>query len=238
MTGKLFLIPTVLGDSPPAEVLPASVFKIIDRLRHYIVEDIRTARRFIRSTGSPVPIDDIQFFELNKYTAREDYLNFLDSVRAGHDTGLLSEAGVPCVADPGADIVAIAHNLGIKVVPLSGPSSIILALMASGLNGQGFVFHGYLPVNQTERTNAVRRLERDSGINSQSQIFMETPFRNMQMLDTLTSVCKPATLLCIACDITLETEFIATRSIGDWKKNKPDIKKRPAIFIIQNAVNR
>lgn len=238
MAGILFLIPTVLGDSPPAEVLPASVFKVIDRLKHFIVEDLRTARRFIRSAGSPVPIDDIRFFELNKYTAREDYLSFLDAVRAGHDTGLLSEAGVPCVADPGADIVAIAHNLGIKVVPLSGPSSIILALMASGLNGQGFVFHGYLPVNKAERTNAVKKLERDSGINNQSQIFMETPFRNMQMLDTLTSVCKPATLLCIACDITLETEFISTRSIADWKKNRPDINKRPAIFIIQNAVNR
>jgi 16S rRNA (cytidine1402-2'-O)-methyltransferase len=133
--------------------------------------------------------------------------------------------------------VAIAHNLDIKVVPLSGPSSIILALMASGLNGQGFVFHGYLPVNKAERTNAVKKLERDSGINNQSQIFMETPFRNMQMLETLTSVCKPSTLLCIACDITLETEFIATRSIADWKKNKPDINKRPAIFIIQNSVN-
>jgi 16S rRNA (cytidine1402-2'-O)-methyltransferase len=237
MAGKIFLIPTVLGDSPPEKVLPSSVFKVIERLKHYIVEDLRTARRFIRSAGSPVPIDDMKFFELNKYTSKEDYLSFLDPVRAGHDTGLLSEAGVPCVADPGADIVAIAHNLDIKVVPLSGPSSIILALMASGMNGQGFVFHGYLPVNKAERTNAVKKLERDSGINNQSQIFMETPFRNMQMLDTLTSYCKPSTLLCIACDITLETEFISTRSIADWKKNKPDINKRPAIFIIQNSAS-
>ncbi|MGF1584755.1 MAG: SAM-dependent methyltransferase [Bacteroidales bacterium] len=238
MAGKIFLIPTVLGDSSPEKVLPSYVFKVIERLKHYIVEDLRTARRFIRSAGSPVPIDDMKFFELNKYTAKEDYLSFLDPVRAGHDTGLLSEAGVPCVADPGADIVAIAHNLDIKVVPLSGPSSIILALMASGMNGQGFVFHGYLPVNKAERTNAVKKLERDSGINNQSQIFMETPFRNMQMLDTLTSYCKPPTLLCIACDITLETEFISTRSIADWKKNKPDINKRPAIFIIQNSSSR
>jgi 16S rRNA (cytidine1402-2'-O)-methyltransferase len=237
MAGKLFLIPTVLGNSPPDEVLPSSVFREINRLKHYIVEDIRTARRFIKSAGSRVPIDDIQFFELNKHTAREDYPGFLDAVRAGNDTGLLSEAGVPCVADPGAAIVAIAHNLGVRVIPLSGPSSIILALMASGLNGQGFVFHGYLPVNKSEKTDALKKLERDSGINNQSQIFMETPFRNMQMLDTLTSVCKPGTLLCIACDITLETEFIATRSIAAWKKNRPDINKRPAIFIIQNAVN-
>lgn len=235
MAGKLYLIPTVLGDIPPQEVLPASVFRITDDLKHYIVEDIRTARRFIRSTGSSVAIDDITFFELNKHTADEDLPGFLAPARDGFDTGIISEAGVPCIADPGSKIVSIAHNLGIKVVPLTGPSSIILALMASGLNGQGFVFHGYLPINKNERSNALKKIERDSGFNDQAQIFMETPYRNMQMTDTILEICKPSTMLCIACDITLDTEFISTRSIAGWKKNKPDIHKRPAIFIIQQT---
>jgi 16S rRNA (cytidine1402-2'-O)-methyltransferase len=234
MQGKLYLIPTVLGDTLPSKVLPASVFNVIERLRYYIAEDIRTARRFLRKAVPAVPIDNIEFFELNKYTAEEDLAGYLASANEGHDTGLLSEAGVPCVADPGSRIVAISHRLGIKVIPLAGPSSIILALMASGLNGQAFSFLGYLPVNRDERNAMVRKLEKESAQKNHAQIFMETPYRNMHLIDTVLSVCKPSTLLCIACDITLDSEFIATKTIAEWKKSRPDINKRPAIFIIQN----
>jgi 16S rRNA (cytidine1402-2'-O)-methyltransferase len=233
MNGKLYLIPSLLGNSAPGEVLPESVFRAIDRLRYYIVEDIRSARRFLIKAGSSVKIDDITFFELNKYTEDKELRGFLAPATSGYDTGLLSEAGTPCVADPGSKITAIAHEKGIRVVPLTGPSSIILALMASGLNGQSFAFHGYLPVKRDDRIRAVKRIEQESSARKQSQIFMETPYRNMQMLDTLTEVCNPSTQLCIACEITLESEFIYTRSISWWKKNKPDINKRPAIFILQ-----
>lgn len=233
MKGNLYLIPTLLGNTSPETVLPASVFDIIKRLSHYIVEDIRTARRFLKKTGVSVPIDDIEFYELNKYTDDKDLKGFLDAANAGFDTGLLSEAGVPCVADPGSKITSIAHSSGIKVIPLTGPSSIILALMASGLNGQTFTFHGYLPVKKHERSHRLKKIEHESATKKQSQIFMETPYRNSQMIDTLTEICRPSTKLCIACDITLESEFILTCSIAEWKKNKPDINKRPAIFIIQ-----
>jgi 16S rRNA (cytidine1402-2'-O)-methyltransferase len=233
MPGKLYLIPSLLGDSSPGEVLPGSVFSVINRLETYIVEDVRTARRFLKTAGSPVRIDDITFFELNKYTPEGDLERFLEPAAAGRDTGMLSEAGVPCIADPGSKITALAHRSGIRVVPLAGPSSVILALMASGLNGQSFTFHGYLPVKRNERIQALKRLERDSINRKQSQIFMETPYRNSALIDDLIMACNPATYLCIACDITLETEFISTRQISDWAQKKPDIHKRPAIFIIQ-----
>jgi 16S rRNA (cytidine1402-2'-O)-methyltransferase len=233
MPGKLYLIPSLLGDSAPEEVLPQSVFRVINRVDHYIAENVRSARRFLIKAGSKVKIDDIKFYELNKYTPDTDLAGFLEPAAAGSEMGLLSEAGVPCIADPGAKITAIAHRMGIRVVPLAGPSSVILALMASGMNGQSFIFHGYLPVKQNERIQAIKRIERDSKSNGQSQIFMETPYRNISMLEDLVKVCDPATLLCIACDITLESEFILTREISGWAKKKPDIHKRPAIFILQ-----
>jgi 16S rRNA (cytidine1402-2'-O)-methyltransferase len=234
MKGNLYLIPTVLGESRPSDVLPRTVFNVLDRLSYYIAENIRTARRFIRLAGSSVPIDNMTFFELNKHTLDDDLSKFLAPARAGSDMGLLSEAGVPCVADPGAKIVAIAHESSIRVIPLTGPSSVILALMASGLNGQNFVFHGYLPVRKDERINAIKKIERESGIRNQAQVFMETPYRNMQMVDAVASTCNPSTMLCIACDLTLESEAIITRNISWWRKNMPDINKRPAIFILQN----
>ncbi len=234
MKGSLYLVPTVLGDTPPSEVIPASVFGVLNRLKHYIAEDIRTARRFLKKAGSSVPIDDIQFMELNKYTNENELAGFLQYAKAGFDTGLLSEAGVPCVADPGSRITALAHKSGIRVIPLTGPSSIILALMASGLNGQNFTFHGYLPVRSGERNKILKKLEQESALKSQAQVFMETPYRNMQIMDAIISVCKPSTLLCIASDLTLESEFISTRSVSQWGKKRPDIHKRPAIFIIQN----
>ncbi|MFP4367237.1 MAG: SAM-dependent methyltransferase [bacterium] len=233
MAGKLYLIPTLLGNTLADEVLPASVFKVINRLHYYIAEDIRSARRFLKKAGSSVDIDDIEFYELNKHTRDQELPGFLSATLSGHDTGLLSEAGMPCVADPGSRITSLAHSHDIKVVPLSGPSSIMLALMASGLNGQSFTFHGYLPVKRHDRNRAIKRIEQDSITRQQAQIFMETPYRNMQMLETLTEVCTPITQLCIACDITLESEFILTREIHYWKKNKPEINKRPAIFILQ-----
>ena len=233
MKGKLYLIPTLLGNASPEDVLPGMVFKIINRLHHYIVEDVRSARRFLKKAGSPVEIDDIEFYELNKYTTESDMEGFLSAALSGYDTGLLSEAGSPCVADPGSIITANAHKRGIQVIPLSGPSSIMLALMASGLNGQAFAFHGYLPVKRNDRARAIKKIEKDSLQNKHSQIFMETPYRNMQLLETLTAVCHPASRLCIACDITLKTEFILTLTVSEWKKNKPDINKRPAIFILQ-----
>lgn len=235
MTGKLYLIPTLLGDSKPSEVLPSSLLELLKRLDNYIVEDVRSARRFLRRADKNSDIDNITFFELNKHTPPGEIDSFLRPVLSGKDTGLMSEAGVPCVADPGSDIISAAHRNGIKVVPLPGPSSIILALMASGLNGQKFAFHGYLPVKKDERSKMVRTLEHESSIYRQSQIFMETPYRNMHMLKALTEICKPSTLLCIACDITLESEYIFTCSISEWKKRDPDIHRRPAIFILQGA---
>jgi 16S rRNA (cytidine1402-2'-O)-methyltransferase len=233
MSGKLYLIPSLLGNSLPESVLPEAVFGLIKRLHYYIVEDIRSARRFLKKVHPPVEIDKITFFELNKYTDEKELPGFLAAALSGHDTGLITEAGVPCVADPGSKITSIAHMRGIQVVPVAGPSSVIMALMASGLNGQKFAFHGYLPVKQHSRIQALKRIEQESVLTTQAQIFMETPYRNMQMLETLTSVCDPASQLCIACDITLETEFIMTRFISEWKKNKPDLHKRPAIFILQ-----
>ncbi len=237
MRGKLYLVPTLLGNTLPQQVLPASVFTVINRLKHYIAEDIRTARRFLKKAGTMVPIDEIKFLELNKYTDEKELAGFLASAYEGYDTGLLSEAGIPCVADPGSKITAIAHRSGIRVVPLTGPSSIILALMASGLNGQVFAFHGYLPVKKNELTSKLKQIEHDSAVKNQSQIFMETPYRNMNMINTLIEACKKSTKLCIACDLTLESEFISTRSIAEWEKNRPDIHKRPAIFILQSQPN-
>ncbi|TVR72124.1 MAG: SAM-dependent methyltransferase [Marinilabiliales bacterium] len=231
--GRLYLIPTLLGDVAPASVLPASVFNVVNRVRHYIAEDLRSARRFLKKAGIPVQFDNVKFYLLNKYTDDEELQNFLSGAARGYDTGLLSEAGMPCIADPGSRIVAMAHDSGIRVVPLTGPSSIMLALMSSGLTGQSFVFHGYLPVKPDGRNQAIRKLEADSIEHSQSQIFMETPYRNKKVLESVISVCKPSTRLCIACDITLASEYILTRRVSDWQKDIPDIHKRPAIFIIQ-----
>lgn len=233
MKGNLYLIPTLLGETNPSEVLPASAISLLGRLKHYIVEDARTARRFLKKAGSPVRIDDITFSILNKHTSDEDLVGFLGYAESGKDIGLLSEAGAPCVADPGSKIVAIAHESGIRVIPLTGPTSIILALMASGLNGQNFTFHGYLPVKNNERARMLKKIEQTSVEYGTSQIFMETPYRNMQMMETIVSVCKPATLLCIASDITLASEFILTLPVHRWSQKMPDIHKRPAIFIIQ-----
>jgi len=232
-TGKLFLIPTQLGDNPPLEVLPISVKKVIEMTNYFIVENEKTARRFIKKVSSRKSQSSLKIFLLNKFTNTSDFPKFLEPCLQGINVGLLSEAGCPAIADPGSDIVNIAHMQNIKVVPLVGPSSIILALMSSGLNGQSFAFNGYLPIDKNEKRKEVKRLERLSFENKQSQIFIETPYRNNKMLEDLCEILGDYTQLCIACDITLPTEFIKTRSVIDWKKNIVDLHKRPTIFIIQ-----
>ena len=231
--GKLYLIPTRLGDNPPLEVLPISIKKIIEELDYYIVENEKTARRFIKRISPNKSQSALKLQVLNKYTTEIERNTFLNPCLEGISIGLLSEAGCPAIADPGADIAGLAHQMDINVVPLVGPSSILLALMGSGMNGQSFTFNGYLPIDKSERKSKLKTLERVSSEHNQSQIFIETPYRNMKMLEDLVNVLHPNTRLCIACDITLSTEFIKTKPIKDWKHNKEDLHKRPSIFIIQ-----
>jgi len=231
--GKLFLIPTTLGENEPLEVLPISIKRAIEEIDYYIVENEKSARRFIKKISPRKPQPSLLIEVLNKYTEPEVIPTFLQPCLEGHNVGVLSEAGCPGIADPGADVVKIAHQKNIQVVPLVGPSSIVLAMMASGLNGQNFAFNGYLPIDTTERKKAIKSLEKKSIDLGQSQIFIETPYRNDKLLAELTKTLSINTLLSIACDITLSTEFIATKKISDWKKTVLDLNKRPAIFILQ-----
>jgi len=231
---KLFLIPNVLSDGDWQNVLPVNVLPVLTNTRFFIVENIRTARRFMKQVNKDIDIDRLTFFELNKHTHPNEIPSFLKPLENGEDVAVISEAGCPGVADPGADIVKLAHQKGITVVPLVGPSSILLALMASGLNGQNFAFNGYLPVQSNERMRAINSLEKKVRNEQQAQIFIETPYRNNQLIADLLKTCSPSTLLCIAANITGENEFIATKSIGKWKKSVPDLHKQPAIFLIGN----
>ena len=231
--GKLYLIPTTLGETENLNrVIPDYNLHILRSLDVFIVEQLRTARRFLKKAGHPKAIDDLLFFELNKYTDENAISDYLQSAKNGESIGLISEAGTPCVADPGAAIVNLAHKNGIQVVPLVGPNSIILALMASGFNGQQFVFHGYLPVESNQLKNKIREIEINSRRFDQSQIFIETPYRNGKMLDSLLKNCKPQTLLCIATNISLESENIQTKSIAAWKNQTPDFHKKPTVFLL------
>lgn len=231
-TGKLYLIPTTLGDNAPLEVLPISVKKIIEQVNTYIVENEKTARRFIKKINPGKSQSALNIFHLNKFTDPNDLPIFLEPCLHGINVGLLSEAGCPGIADPGADIVKIAHERNIRVIPLVGPSSILLALMASGMNGQNFAFNGYLPIDKAERKKKIKQLERLSFEKHQSQIFIETPYRNNTMLEELSNVLEHQTQVCVACDITLPSEFIKTKPVIEWKKNIVDLHKRPTIFII------
>lgn len=235
-SGRIFLLPTTLGDNDPIEVLPASVQREVERLDTFIVENEKTARRAIKKI---VPFKDqpsLKFFLLNKHTDPADMPSFLLPCKEGKDIGLLSEAGCPGVADPGAEIVKMAHNEGIKVVPMVGPSSILLAMMGSGMNGQSFTFNGYLPIDKAEKRNELKNLERISFEKQQAQLFIETPYRNNKLLEDLIQHLHPQTRLCIACDLTLASEFIVTRPISEWAKTKVDLHKRPTIFILQKEV--
>ena len=232
-SGKLYLIPTTLGENEPLEVLPISIKRAVEQINYYIVENEKSARRFIKKISPRKSQPSLIIEVLNKYTETEAIPTFLQPCLVGHNVGVISEAGCPVIADPGADVVKIAHQKNIQVVPLVGPSSIVMALMASGLNGQNFAFNGYLPIDATERKKAIKSLEKKSIDLGQSQIFIETPYRNDKLLDDLLKTLSINTLLCIACDITLSNEFIATKRIPDWKKTSIDLNKRPAIFIIQ-----
>jgi len=229
---KLYLVPTSLGETDFNSILPAQNTEIVTALRHFIVEDVRTARRFLKKANPAIDIDLLSFYVLNQHTSPEELSGFLKPMFDGNDMGVLSEAGCPAIADPGADVVAIAQRNNFTVVPLVGPSSILLALMASGFNGQSFAFVGYLPIQPAERAKTLRKLEGRAYSENQSQVFIETPYRNMKMLEEILQTCQPATRLCIATDITLSTEFIKTKSVKDWKSQLPDLNKRPCIFLI------
>lgn len=231
--GKLFLIPSTLGDNEPLEVLPISIKRAIENIDYYIVENEKTARRFIKKISPRKPQPSLHLVTLNKYTEPESLSGFLQPCLEGHDVGVLSEAGCPGIADPGADVVKIAHEKNIRVIPLVGPSSIVLALMASGFNGQNFAFNGYLPIDSGERKKAIKKMEKLSVELGQSQLCIETPYRNDKLLADMLKSLSPNTRLCIACDITLSTEYIATKTVADWKRGLPELHKRPAIFIIQ-----
>jgi len=228
----LYLTPTLLSETTVSTVIPSDVTTIIHGLRQFIVEDVRTARRFLSKIKHPGPIDQLYFKIYNEHTKESEMPSFLPFLLT-ENTGLFSEAGMPGVADPGAEIVRLAHTNGIKVVPLVGPSSVLLALIASGLNGQSFAFAGYLPVKQNERIESIRKFEKRSASERQTQIFIETPYRNMQLLRDIMQCCRDDTQLTIAADVTGKNEFILTQNIRQWKKNLPQLNRIPAVFLMQ-----
>jgi 16S rRNA (cytidine1402-2'-O)-methyltransferase len=232
MFGTLYLIPTTLGEENPTRVLPSFNDSIINMLQYFIVEDIRTARRFLKKVNRDIDIDVLTFATLNEQTRASEYADLLVPLLEGKDVGVISEAGCPAIADPGADVVRLAQEKRIKVVPLVGPSSILLSLMASGFNGQNFAFVGYLPIEPHERSKALKALEKKVYADNQTQLFIETPYRNGKLLEEIIRNCAPQTKLCIAVDITLETEQIQTKLLSEWKRKLPDIQKRPAIFLL------
>jgi 16S rRNA (cytidine1402-2'-O)-methyltransferase len=229
---NLYLIPNLLSDAPWQQVLPAYNAGIMERIKYLIVEDLRNARRFLRKVLPGLVIEDIVFMELNKHTPAEQINSYLNVVKEGNDAGIISEAGCPGVADPGAEIVALAHRRGIQVIPLTGPSSILLALMGSGLNGQNFAFSGYLPVKKPDRIRRIQQLEKFALVQNQTQIFMETPYRNNHLINDLLNTCQPSTLLCIAANITAPDQKIITLPIAEWRKNVPKLDKQPVIFLM------
>lgn len=230
--GSLFLIPSTLGDTMPEKVLPAYNLQLLHRFDVFIVEEIKTARRFLRKCGYKKDFDAVTFHILNEHTPDNEVFEFLNQAKNGLDTGLLSEAGCPAVADPGSKAVRLAHEMGIKVVPLSGPNSIIMALMASGFNGQNFTFHGYLPVKAPERIQKIKEIERDLLRTGQTHIFIETPYRNNHMIESILSTCHNDTQFCIACNISLEDEWVKTAPISQWKKQISVLGKKPSVFLL------
>lgn len=232
MKGKLYLIPSPLGDNDPAEVIPGPVLEQIGRLDRFVVEELRTARRYLSRAGLRGHIEELEFTVLNEHSSQAE----VDAMEAlfddGKDVGLITEAGLPAVADPGSSLVALCHRKGIEVVPFAGPSSLMLALMASGLNGQSFTFRGYLPAKSDERKNAIRSVEKQSSQNRQTQIFIETPYRNDSLMADLLQICSDSTRICIAANITMPDAFIRTRSVAEWKKEGIAIGKRPCVFLM------
>lgn len=232
MQTALYLIPVTLGDTSIERVLPEYNREIIAGIKHFVVENIRSARRFLRRSNPDIVIDELHFSTLDEHTRVEEIASMLTPLREGHPVGVISEAGCPAIADPGADLVAIAQREGLPVIPLVGPSSILMSLMASGFNGQSFAFNGYLPVEPAERVRKIRQLEQRAYQEDQTQIFIETPYRNHKLIEELVRTCRPTTRLCVACDISCETEEIHTRTMTQWKKATYNLHKHPAIFLI------
>ena len=232
MEAAIYLLPVTLGDTAIDRVLPAYNREIILGIRHFIVEDVRSARRFLKRVDPSIQIDGLTFYPLNKHTSPDAIAGYLQPLEAGEAMGVISEAGCPAVADPGADVVAIAQRKGLKVVPLVGPSSILLSVMGSGFNGQSFAFHGYLPIEQGERVRRLKELEQRVYAEYQTQLFIETPYRNNKLLEELLRTCRPQTKLCIAANLTCEGEYIRTKTIREWKGHLPDLSKIPCIFLL------
>lgn len=229
----VYLLPVTLGSTPLSQVLPSYNTEIITNIRHFIVEEVRTARRFLKTVDKNIDIDQLTFYPMGKHTDSTQFQQYLAPLQQGESIGVISEAGCPAIADPGSKIVAIAHNMGITVIPLVGPSSIILSLMASGFNGQNFAFHGYLPIDPGSRMAKIKKMEERIRTENQTQIFIETPFRNNQLFEELTRTCRNSTKLCVAANITCPDEFIKTKSIEAWKKGKaPALHKIPTIFLL------
>jgi 16S rRNA (cytidine1402-2'-O)-methyltransferase len=230
--GTLYLIPVPLAEAASAKSFTPFLTDTVNSIKEYIVENEKTARRFLKEAGLKTPQSELIIHDYSKHNRADGTADFFKGLQAGSDVGLMSEAGCPGIADPGAEIVEKAHRMGIKVVPLVGPSSILLALMASGFNGQSFTFHGYLPIDKADRSKRIRELENLSERNDQTQIFIETPFRNNPLLEELLKTAHPKTRLCIACDLTSATEFVQTKTIAEWQKRIPELHKRPAIFLL------
>jgi len=230
--GTLYLIPVPLAENTAAKSFTPYLVDTINSIKEYIVENEKTARKFLKEAGLKTPQSELTIHDYGKHNRADGTGEFFKGLQAGNNVGLMSEAGCPGIADPGAEIVEKAHRMGIKVVPLVGPSSILLALMASGFNGQSFTFHGYLPIDKVDRAKKIKELENLATKNDQTQLFIETPFRNNPMLEEILKTCNPKTRLCIACDITAESEFIQTKTIADWQKKVPELHKRPTIFLL------
>ena len=230
--GKLYLIPSPLGENDPKEVIPQPTLQLLQTIKKYVVEESRTVRRYLSKAGLKGHIAELELHELNEHTNEAQVEQMILLFADNHNVGLITEAGLPAIADPGAKLVELCHKHNIEVVPMTGPSSLMLALMSSGLNGQSFAFIGYLPAKTEERKNAIKNIEKRSLTEQQTQIFIETPYRNDALLTDLLSICRTSTKLCIAADLTLDTQFIKTKSISEWKKSVPVIGKRPCVFII------
>lgn len=231
----LYLIPVTLSDTPVERVIPSFNTTVVSGLKYFIVENVRSARRFLRKCNPDIDIDSLTFYELNKHTDPNQIAGYLQPMKLGESMGVISEAGCPAVADPGADVVAIAQQQGYKVVPLVGPSSILMAIMASGFNGQSFAFHGYLPIDADERVKRLKQLEARAYNEDQTQFFIETPYRNLKLAEDILQHCKPQTLLCIAMNISCEDESIVTKTVKAWKGKLPDMHKKPTVFLIYRS---
>lgn len=232
MISRLFLIPSPLGDNNPLEVIPQPVLELLGTISHFAVEEVRTARRYLSASGLKGRMDSLNFYEINEHSTPEEIEAVYSVLASGHDMALISEAGLPAVADPGSQLVALAHAGGVEVIPFVGPSSLMLALMASGMNGQRFTFYGYVPVRQEQRRNVLRDIERRSARDGETGIMIETPYRNDSLMADILGVCRPSTRVCVAADITLPTQYIRTQTVAQWKKSPTVIGKRPCVFLI------